>query len=133
MMGFWFNWVASMVVTWPSLFIGHRFKLESEDFTFHILQRNFSGFGEKILVRCSAELLFFLILFSAGVYLLKVWLKCSQNRYIFFLFLFSSGIYLLKLIKTTGSFSKASIFFPGGCILLAKVIITCQSKEKTIN
>ena len=89
----------------------------------------------------SSELLFFLILFSAGIYLFKVWLKSSQSRY-FFLFLFSSGIYLFKLIKTTGSFSKASIltnnnhivlFFPGDCILLAKVIITCQSKQKTIN
>ena len=31
---------------------------------------------------------FFLILFSAGIYLLKDWVKRSQNRNIFFLFLY---------------------------------------------
>ena len=40
----------------------------------------------------SLEFLFFLILFSAGLYLLKVWLKHSQNGNIILLFLFSSGI-----------------------------------------
>ena len=50
-MGFWFILVASIIVTWPSLFSGHRFKLESEDFIFHILQRNFSNFGMKIGVQ----------------------------------------------------------------------------------
>ena len=55
MMDFWFILVASIIVTWPSLFSGHRFKLESEDFVFHILQRNFSNFGIKILVRCSVR------------------------------------------------------------------------------
>ena len=75
----------------------------------------------------SSELLFFLILFSAGIYLFKVWLKGSQNGYIFFLFLFSSGIYLFRF------YFKGEHFFSGGCILLAKVIITCRSKKKTIN
>ena len=55
MMGFWFILVTSIIVTWPSSFSGHRFKLESKDFIFHILQRNFSNFGMKILVRCSAK------------------------------------------------------------------------------
>ena len=40
----------------------------------------------------SLKFLFFLILFSAGTYLLKVWLKRSQNGNNLFLFLFSSGI-----------------------------------------
>ena len=44
-----------IVVTWPSSFSGHRFKLESEDFIFHILQRNFSNFVIKIPVRCSVR------------------------------------------------------------------------------
>ena len=89
MMGFWFILVTSIIVTWPSSFSGHRFKLESKDFIFHILQRNFSNFGMKILVRCSAkspEFLFFLILLSSGIYWFKVWLKSSQNGYIFFFF-----------------------------------------------
>ena len=33
--------VASIVVTWVSQFSRHKFKLEVEDFIFHILQRNF--------------------------------------------------------------------------------------------
>ena len=77
-------------LTWPSSFSGHRFKLESEDFIFHILQRNFSNFSIKILVR----------------------LKGSLNGYIFFFFC-SQLAYMFKLIKTTGSFSKPSIFFRG--------------------
>ena len=45
----WFILVASIVVTWVSWFSRHKFKLEAEDFIFHILQRNFPNFGVKIL------------------------------------------------------------------------------------
>ena len=44
-------------------------------------EKTYFVFSEK-----SSEFLFFLILFSAGIYLLKVWLKGSQNGYIFFSF-----------------------------------------------
>ena len=114
MMGFWFILVASIVATWSSSYSVHRFEPESEDFIFHILQRNFSNFGMRVLVMWSSEFLFLLVLFSAGIYLFKVWLKGSKIGYIYIYiyiyFLFSSGIYLFKLIKITGSFSKATIF-----------------------
>ena len=51
----WFILVASIVVTWVSWFSGHKFKLEAENFIFHILQRNFPSFGVKILALCSAK------------------------------------------------------------------------------
>ena len=51
----WFILIASIVVTWVSWFSRHKFKLEAEDFIFHIIQRNFSNFGEKILALCSAK------------------------------------------------------------------------------
>ena len=59
-----------------------------------------------------------------------------------FLFLFSSCIWLFKVIETISYFSKRSIltnkgplvlFSYEGCILLAKLIISCQSKQKTTN
>ena len=123
--------------TWLSSFSGHRFKLESEDFIFHILQRNFSNFSIKILVWCSVRSLqsFYFSLFCSQLVYTRVQslVKRFLKQIFFFLFLFSTGIYLFKLIKITGSFSKESIFFSGGFILLAKVIVTCQSKEKTTN
>ena len=45
----WFILVTSIVVTWVSWFSGHKYKLEAEDFIFHILQRNFPNVGVKIL------------------------------------------------------------------------------------
>ena len=45
----WFILVAFIVVTWVSWFSGHKFKLEAEDFIFHILWGNFLNFGGKIL------------------------------------------------------------------------------------
>ena len=71
-------------MTLASWFSGHSFKLEAEDFILHIHQRSFPNFGLKILLcfvfsKKSSEFLFFLILFSAGIYLLKDWLKRSQN------------------------------------------------------
>ena len=42
--------VSSIVVTWASWFSRHRFKLEVEDFIFHILQKNFPNFAMKILL-----------------------------------------------------------------------------------
>ena len=55
MLGFCFILVASIAVIWPSSFSGYRFKLEAEDFIFHILQRNFPNFDVKILVSCSTK------------------------------------------------------------------------------
>ena len=68
-----------------SWFSGHIFKLEAEDFILHIPQRSFPNFGLNILLcfvfsKKSSEFLFLLDLFSAGIYLLKDWLKRSQNR-----------------------------------------------------
>ena len=63
-------------MTWASWFSGY--------FILHISQRSFPNFGLKILLcfvfsQKSLELSFFLILFSVGIYLLKDWLKRSQN------------------------------------------------------
>ena len=84
-------------VTLTSRFSGHSFKLEAQDFILHISQRSFPNFGLKILLcfvfsKKSSEFLFFLILFSAGIYLLKACLKHSQNGNIFF-FLYSQVAY----------------------------------------
>ena len=51
----WFILIASIIVTWVSWFSGHMFKLEAEDFIFHILHRNSLNFGVKILALCSAK------------------------------------------------------------------------------
>ena len=118
-MGFWLVLVTSIIVTWPISFIGHRFKLESEYVMFNILQRNFSNFGVKMLVMCPAKShgsFFFLILFSAGIYLFKVWLKGSQNRYIFFFFYsevayICLNIYLFKQPTTSLIYYEYLIFF----------------------
>ena len=79
-------------VTWASWFCGHRY---TKDFILHILQRS-SKFGPEntcfVFSKKSSQFLFFFILFSAGTYVLRVWLKGYQNGNIFFLFLFSSGI-----------------------------------------
>ena len=100
-------------VTWASWFSGHRFKLEAEDFFLHIPQRSFPNFSLEILALCSARSLqsffFFLILFSAGIHLLKDWLKRSQNENTFFLFPFSSSTSLFKLIETIDYSSKMDI------------------------
>ena len=91
----WFILVASIVATWVSWFSGHAFKLEAEDFIFHILKRNFQNFGVKILALCSAKVfrVFIFPYFVLSWYILvqsmklfKVWLKRSQNGYLFFFF-----------------------------------------------
>ena len=78
------------VVTWASWFSGHRFKLEAKDFIFHNSPEKFSKFGPEktcfVFSKKSSEFLLWLILFSVGIYLLKVWLKHSQNRKFFFFF-----------------------------------------------
>ena len=51
----WLILVASIIVAWVSWFSWHRFKLEAEDFIFHILQRHFPNFGVEILALCSAK------------------------------------------------------------------------------
>ena len=101
-------------MTLASWFSGHSFKLEAEDFILHIHQRSFPNFGLKILLcfvfsKKSSEFLFFLILFSAGIHLLKDWLKRSQNENTFFLFPFSSSTSLFKLIETIDYSSKMDI------------------------
>ena len=110
MMDFWFILVASIIVIWSSSFSGQRFKLESKDFIFHILQRNFSNFGMKIGVQQKVFRAFIFPYFVLSWYILvQSLVERFPKRIYIFLFLFSSGIYLFKLIKTTGSFSKASI------------------------
>ena len=71
-------------MTLASWFSGHSFELEANNFILHIPQRSFPNFVQKILLcfvfsKKSSEFLFFLILFSASIYLLKDWLKRSQN------------------------------------------------------
>ena len=117
MLGFWFILVAFIVVIWSSLFRTHvQIGSWGLYLPYHLkklskLWLENTGF---VFSKKSSELLFFLIFFSAGIYFLKVWLKRSQNVYIFFFF-HSQGAYncssqgSLKLIKTTSSFSKASI------------------------
>ena len=79
--------LTSGILTWSNWFSRHRFKLEAEDFIFHLLQ-SFLNFGLKILVLCSA--IFEVFIFP--YFVLKIWLKLSQNGNIFFHFLFSSGM-----------------------------------------
>ena len=55
MLGFWFNLVTSILVTFVNWFNGHRFKLKAEDFIFYILQINFPNFSMKRLVLYSAK------------------------------------------------------------------------------
>ena len=61
MLGFCFILVDSITVIWASSFSGHRFKLEANDFIFHILQKNFPKFSVKILALCSTKSLGVLI------------------------------------------------------------------------
>ena len=89
----WFILVASIVVTWVSWFSGHMFRLEAEDFIFHIFQRNFPNFSVKILALCSANSLrscYFSLFRSQVVYTCSKYIR-SQNGY-FFLSLFTSYI-----------------------------------------
>ena len=93
--------VASIVVTWVSWFSGHRFKLEAEDFIFHILQRNFSNFGVKILALCSAKSLrgFYFSLFRPQLVYTCLKYGVVQSlvktfpRRIFFFFFYSQVAY----------------------------------------
>ena len=58
-------------VTWAGWFSGHRFKLEAEDFIFHIPLRSFPNFRLKILVLCSTRSLpsfYFSLFFSQLVH-----------------------------------------------------------------
>ena len=136
-------------VTRASWFSGHRFKLETQNFIFHILHRNFPNFGMKILVLCSAKSLqsfsFFFFCF-----LIQSLFKTFPKLIYVFLFLFLSDISCPSWnnwnnwncpIETTSYFPKTSILtnkaplvliFSGGYILHAK-LITCQLKEKITN
>ena len=65
---------------------GHRFKLEAEDFIFHILQKNFPNFGMKILALCSAKSLrrFFIPYFVLKWYILVENLVTKTDIYFSF-------------------------------------------------
>ena len=108
-------------MTWASWFCGHRFKLEAKDLSPYSPER-FSKFWIEntcfVFSKKSSGFLFFFILLSAGIYLLKDWLKRSQNGNTFFLFVFSSGIELFKLIEKTSYFSKTSILTNKAPLLL---------------
>ena len=86
----------------------------------------------KILVSCSAKKV--VRVFIHSWYVLAQSLVKTFPKWI--LFLFSSGILLFKLIETISYFSKTSILtqikhpFPWGFILLANLIVVCQSKGK---
>ena len=51
----WFISITSIVVTWVSWFSGQKFKLEAENFIFHILHKNVRNFSVKILALWSAK------------------------------------------------------------------------------
>ena len=85
--------VASIVVTWASWFSGHRFRLEAEDFIFHILWKFFFQISAWKYLFCVQEKVCGVFVFPYFVLswyilvqsmeLFKVWLKPSQNRYFF--------------------------------------------------
>ena len=101
----WFILVTSIVVTcvtWASWFSGHRFKLEAENFTFHILQKNFPNFGMKILFLCSARSLrsfYFSLFCSQLIYtcskhgVVQTLVKTSPKRIHIFSLFFSQAAY----------------------------------------
>ena len=126
----WFILVASIAVTWVSWFSVHRFKLEAEDFIFHILQRIFLNFGMKILALCSARVSrififpYFILswhILVQSMELFKVWLKRSQDRY-FFSFSIHKWYIIVQTnqIFLTNKVSLVLIFFRG-------LHITCET------
>ena len=125
MLGFWFILVASIVVTWPSLsnwkpsiYLSYSPKKHSK------LWREITCF---VFIKKSSEILFYLILFSPGIYLFKFWLKRSKRVY-FFIFLKWHKFF--KLIETTSSFSKASILINKAHLVLMLsrgLHITCKT------
>ena len=130
MLGFWFILVASIVVTWPSLFSGYRFKLEAEYLSFIFSKETFQTLARNYLF-CVHQKVFrdfiYLILFSPGIYLFKFWLKRSKRVY-FFIFLKWHKFF--KLIETTSSFSKASILINKAHLVLMLsrgLHITCKT------
>ena len=89
-LGFHFILVASITVTWASSFSGLRFKLEipySPEKLSKLARKYLFCFQQKVF-----RVLFFLILFSCGMYLFQVCWKRSQNGYIF-LFLYYQVAY----------------------------------------
>ena len=116
--------VTSNTVIWVSLFGAHSFKLEAEDFNFHVVvlsKETFQtlawkfhfGFRKKF-----SRIIFFLILFSCSTQLFKNQLNIP-NLPIYFL---SFSIFRQHVIVQTHRNKKLNIF-----------IITCQSKEKNTN
>ena len=84
--------------TWASWFSRNMFRLEAEDFIFHILQRSFANFGLIILVLCSARSfgVFIFPYFVLSCYiLLKVCLKRSTME-TYFPFLYSQVAYIVQ-------------------------------------
>ena len=90
-----------------SWFSRHRFKLKAEDFSLHIFQRSFQNFGLKLFSKKSLEFLFFLILFLAGKYLLKVCLKVQSQVWEHFRQLNESP---LKMTKNAFYFTSKALF-----------------------
>ena len=104
-------------------FSGHSFKLEAEDFILHIPQRSFPNFGLKILLcfvfsKKSLEFLFFLILFSAGIYLQKI----------------GENVLKMELIETTSYLSKARILTNKALVLIffRGLCFTCKTYNLSI-
>ena len=104
---FCFILVASKTVIWASLFGAHRFKLEAEDFIFHVAvfsKETFQTLTWKFLL-CVRQKVFGLYIFPnfVLVYYIVVQklVKTFPRRvYTFYLFLFSGCMKLFKLIET---------------------------------
>ena len=102
-----------MDYAWVSWFSGHKFKLEAEDFSFHVLKKIFQISVWKYLL-CVQQKVFrvFLFLFVVlswyilvqSMKLYKVWLKRSENGY-FFCF----SIHKWHIIVQTYRQNKSSI------------------------
>ena len=122
--------------------------MEAKDIIFHIPWRSFPNFSLKILVLCSARTqvfgVFIFPYFVLSWYILAQRLHKTFQKWKYF---FSFSILKWHIIVQTNRNNKLFfetrrdtnkaplmlIFFPGDCILLAKLIITCQSKQKTTN
>ena len=92
-------------VTWTSQFSRHKFRLEAENFIFHILKRSISN-----LVLCSAKL-YFSLFCSQLVYTCSKFGYSNPKMKIVFFFFYSQVAYNCSnyIIKTRSYLSKMSL------------------------
>ena len=127
-------------VTWASWFSGHRFKLEAEILSSIFPWEVFQILDWKYLF-CVQQEVFRVFIFP---YFVLSWYILAQRlvktfpkwKY-FFSFSILKWHIIVQIIFERGAFLQIKLlwclFFFQGCILLAKIIITYQSKQKTTN